>query len=205
MKIYTGGGDRGRTGLFSGERVVKSDPRVEAYGEVDELSSVIGGIAAFLPEVAADSERDAIERTISTAIPTTIPTTIMIRRIQSDLLTVGALLATTPDSDAFGHIPRLSPDRAKALEAAMDAMDAVLPELKAFILPGGHPSAAWAHTARAVCRRAERRITALFLQEGPEEIKEVLVYINRLSDYLFVLARYCNKIAGVADIEWKPE
>ncbi len=189
MKVYTGGGDRGKTSLFSGERVSKSHQRVEAYGEIDELSSVLGALAAFLPENA---------ETVSGEI----------HRIQSDLLTAGALLATTPDAKSFQHLEQMGPEKGQALEAAIDRMDAEIAPLKTFILPGGHTSAAWAHVARTVCRRAERRIIGMVSSgdgDTPEYLQNVLVYINRLSDYLFVLARYCNHLTGVADIAWKKE
>ncbi|GBC61604.1 ATP:cob(I)alamin adenosyltransferase [Desulfonema ishimotonii] len=181
MKVYTGGGDRGKTSLFSGERVSKCHDQVEAYGEIDELNSVLGAITAAMPETMSGLVRE-------------------IRDIQSDLLAVGALLATTPDSASIGKLEKFDAEKPRALEAAIDRMDAELPPLKAFILPGGHMTAAWAHIARTVCRRAERRIISL---TPPEHLREALVYINRLSDYLFVLARYCNHLAGVADVPWR--
>lgn len=186
MKIYTGGGDRGKTSLFSGERVAKSDERVEAYGEVDELNAVIGALAASLPPELQDA-REALFG------------------IQKDLLTVGALLATTPDAPHFASLARISPERIEALEEAMDRMDAGLAPLKSFILPGGSMPAAWAHVARTVCRRVERKVVHLagadqLIENG---LDEMLVYLNRLSDYFFVLARYCNHLAGVEDVIWR--
>ncbi|WP_373500768.1 cob(I)yrinic acid a,c-diamide adenosyltransferase [Desulfococcus sp.] len=187
MKIYTGGGDRGKTSLFSGERVAKSDARVEAYGEVDELNAILGALgASLLPEQQA--VRDELSQ------------------IQKDLLTVGALLATLPDAPHFSTLARIGTERIEALETAMDRMDAQLPPLKSFILPGGSMQAAWAHVARTVCRRAERRIIRLEASgdaESPAAKRQnLLVYINRLSDYLFMLARHCNAAAGVEDILW---
>jgi len=188
VKIYTGGGDRGKTSLFSGERVAKDDARVEAYGEIDELNAVIGALAASLPPDRPAVKDEAHE-------------------IQRDLMTIGALLATLPDAPHFADLPRIAPERIAALETAMDRMDALLAPLNAFILPGGSIPAAWAHVARTVCRRAERRIIRLSDQAGaaplPDAQRNLLVYINRLSDYLFVLARYCNAAAGVEDIQWK--
>lgn len=188
MKIYTGGGDRGKTSLFSGERVAKSDGRVEAYGEIDELNAVVGAVAASLAP-SQQAVRDEIHQ------------------IQKDLLTIGALLATTPDAPHFASLPRIGPERIQALETAMDRMDGDLAPLKSFILPGGSMSAAWAHMARTVCRRAERRIILLTERAAVDAAldaqQNLLTYINRLSDYLFMLARYCNAAAGVDDIQWK--
>lgn len=188
MKIYTGGGDRGKTSLFSGERVAKNDDRVEAYGEIDELNAVIGALAASLPP-----DREAVRDELY--------------GIQKDLMTIGALLATLPDAPHIADLARIDPENIAALETAMDRMDAVLPPLKAFILPGGSMPAAWAHVARTVCRRAERRIIRLSEQGADgapaDAQRNVLVYVNRLSDYLFMLARYCNTAAGVEDIQWK--
>lgn len=188
MKIYTGSGDRGKTSLFSGERVTKSHERIEAYGDVDELNSVLGAIVASLPE----EETNLIQE---------------IQNIQSDLLHVGAWLATTSESPSLKLIEEITDDHINALEQAIDRMDEKLPPLKDFILPGGHISAAWAHLARTICRRAERHVVRL--AATPEEnkltdqLRGVLVFINRLSDYLFVLARYCNRIRGVPDTVWK--
>jgi len=188
VKIYTGTGDKGTTSLFSGERVPKHHDRVEAYGVIDELNAALGMLAAMLPEGAGDQSRE-------------------IREIQSDLLTLGALLATTPDSPAFGRLAPLAEDRIAWIESAIDAMDGRLAPLKSFILPGGIPSAACAHVARTVCRRAERRMTAL--TAGPDagvlrdRIGTALTYVNRLSDYLFVMSRYLNHLAGVADAAWR--
>lgn len=188
MKIYTGGGDRGKTSLFSGERVNKSDLRVEAYGDVDELASLLGALVTFLPsgETSLSGE---------------------IQRIQSDLLHLGAWLAVTPGSPASSEVQSITQEHAKGLEAAIDRMEQELPALKDFILPGGHVSAAWAHVARAVCRRAERHVVRLSAgtteDESSLQLRGVITYLNRLSDYLFVLARYCNKIQGQTDRLWR--
>lgn len=188
MKIYTGTGDRGKTSLFSGERVSKSDRRIEAYGDVDELNSILGALIAALREENTD---------ISEAL----------RRVQSDLFQLSAILAITPDSSALDSLEKISEDRIRALEQAIDEIETKLPALSGFILPGGHPTAAWAHIGRSVCRRAERhviRISDEYSQgEAAEQFQLAVVYLNRLSDYLFVLARYCNQLQGVADTLWK--
>ena len=187
MKVYTGTGDEGKTSLFSGERIAKNDARIEAYGCVDELNANIGALAASLPETEGC---DALKA--------------QLMRIQSDLFHVGAWLATTSDSSAADHLTPLSDAGPKWIEAQIDAMDADLEPLNAFILPGGHPSAAWAHVARTVCRRAERQAVRL-ADEGVltfQGAREMLIYLNRLSDYFFVLARRCNQLAGVPDAQW---
>lgn len=187
MKIYTATGDRGRTSLFSGERIAKSDARIEAYGAVDELNAIVGALMGVLPETAQKSELHG-----------------QLSRIQSDLFLVGSLLATTPDSPSTTHLPPMASDSWQRLEKLMDAIQSELGELNAFIHPGGHPSAGWAHIARTVCRRAERRVVALAALSStmPMSVKNMLVYMNRLSDYFFVLARYCNHLAGVKEITW---
>ena len=187
MKIYTGTGDRGKTSLFSGQRVSKGNERIEAYGDMDELNSIIGALIASLeaglPELTGD-----------------------LQQIQTDLFAVSALLATTPDSPAMDTIAGIGQQHIEFLENSIDRMTEALPELKGFILPGGHPTAAWAHMARTVCRRTERRIVC-FLDESsqrqiPDSYQRSLIYVNRLSDYLFVLSRYCNHINGSDDIPW---
>ena len=188
MKVYTGSGDRGKTSLFSGERVSKSDQRVEAYGDVDELTSILGGLAAtFLPDQTALIEE--------------------IRRIQSDLMHVGAWLSATPRSPAAAELEEITEEYSKALEGAIDRMDEELPPLKDFLLPGGHLSSVWAHMARAVCRRTERNVVRLAAASGEADgyrpLQGVIIYLNRLSDYLFVLARHCNRIQGISDTIWR--
>jgi cob(I)alamin adenosyltransferase len=186
MKIYTGTGDAGKTSLFSGERMAKSDPRIDAYGDVDELNSIIGAVASALPP------HDAAE-----------PLKRQLTQIQSDLLHAGAWLATSADSPHAAQLTPIPAERIQELEGRIDAMQAELPELKSFILPGGHVAAAWAHVARTVCRRAERKAVALNRQQtlaagaGP-----VLVFLNRLSDYFFVLARRINQMDGVPEQTW---
>jgi cob(I)alamin adenosyltransferase len=187
MKIYTGTGDRGKTSLFSGERIEKNDDRIEAYGAVDELNASIGAVIASLP---------------------TAPGTDLVRmqliRIQSDLFRVGAFLATTADSPSMVYLHPMDQADSDWLEERVDQMQSQITELTVFILPGGHPSAAWAHVARTVCRRAERRIVSLLEQTPIDKNTHcLLTYVNRLSDYLFILARFCNHLAGMEDQLWQ--
>jgi len=185
MKIYTGTGDQGKTSLFSGERISKGNERIDAYGDVDELNSTLGALAAAVPE-----DHRAIRNEIE--------------RIQSTLFQVGAWLATSPESSSSELLTQIQEQEWKALEAAIDRMEKKLPPLRGFILPGGHMAAAWAHVARTVCRRAERKIVVLAdAMTETDPLQPVLIYINRLSDYLFVLARYCNFLMGVVDVPWK--
>jgi cob(I)alamin adenosyltransferase len=187
MKIYTGSGDRGKTSLFSGERVSKADLRVEAYGDVDELNSFLGGLVAALPPAEVELAEE-------------------IEQIQSVLLHIGARLAVKPGSPVSAELKEITQEHSKGLERAIDRIDEGLPTLKDFILPGGHISAAWAHLARAVCRRAERHVVNLSTIQteigDTEQLINVIVYLNRLSDYLFVVARLCNKIHGLSDTLW---
>ena len=181
VKIYTKTGDAGDTGLFGGGRVPKDDPRVEAYGDVDELNAVLG--------LARSAE--IMPRIDEVLVP-----------IQRDLFSIGALLAT-PDRDKMEqHLTkaRISDERIAELERAIDACDRELEPLKAFILPGGTQKAAALHVARTVCRRAERRV--IHLQREVEIPQIVVVYLNRLSDLLFTLARLANARAGAGEVTW---
>src|SRR6478672_5430970 len=181
MKIYTKTGDAGDTGLFGGGRVPKSHPRVEAYGDVDELNAVLGVVRAA----------EQMPRIDEVLVP-----------IQRDLFAIGALLAT-PDRDKMQqHLTkaRISDDRIAELERAIDDCDRELEPLKAFILPGGAPKAAALHVARTVCRRAERRV--IHLQREVEIPQIVVIYLNRLSDLLFTLARLANARAGAGEVTW---
>ncbi len=186
MKVYTGGGDKGKTSLFSGERIVKSHRRIAAYGDIDELNSILGLLVAVLPEPLAECRRALIG-------------------IQGELLHIGAWLATTPGALASDGLKPFGEDKALGLEAAIDALDAVLPPLTQFVLPGGHPTAGWAHVARTVCRRTERRVVSLMAEATAADpaMPPILVYLNRLSDYLFVLARFCNHTLGVSESKWE--
>lgn len=182
VPIYTGGGDRGETGLFGGGRVPKDDVRVEAYGAVDELNACLGlARTAGLP---ADLDS-------------------LVARLQNDLFVLGADLATPPDSTARGdRVVRLKEGAARGLEPEIDRLDAALPALKTFLLPGGSPAGAALHLARTVCRRAERRVVTLARKSEVSE--EALVYLNRLSDLLFVMARSANARLGIAEAPWNP-
>ncbi len=187
MKIYTGTGDKGKTSLFSGERVIKADPRIDAYGDLDELNSILGALTAYL---SAEEELAA-----------------KLQEIQSDLFHAGAWLATNADSAAVESLKKIPRDRIAFLEKAIDRFEKELPALKSFILPGGHLTAAWAHVARTVCRRCERKVVPLLSKitkaKTAEPYQRLLVFLNRLSDYLFVLARHCNRIHGVSDKPWR--
>jgi len=176
LKIYTRTGDLGQTSLFGGARVAKNDARIEAYGTIDELSSHLG-IARTQP---IPSETDAI-----------------LHQVQIDLFEVGAHLAS-PGTSRF---PGVDPQRIAELEEAIDHMERELAPLTTFILPGGSAAAAQLHVSRTVCRRAERLVVALG-DETPETISTI-AYLNRLSDYLFVAARFTNKRAEIEDVPWK--
>jgi cob(I)alamin adenosyltransferase len=181
MPIYTRTGDTGTTGLFGGGRVPKDHPRVAAYGDVDELNATIGLARATPPSDLADPLLEAVQR---------------------DLFALGGHLATPDPAKVAKALERatLSPERIREFEMVMDAADQELGPLRAFILPGGAPKAAALHLARTVCRRAERSIVRL-AQDG--EVPELfLVYVNRLSDLLFTLARLANHRAGVGDVTW---
>ena len=181
MSIYTRTGDTGTTGLFGGGRVPKDHPRVAAYGDVDELNATIGLARATPPSDLADPLLEAVQR---------------------DLFSLGGHLATPDPAKVAKALERatLSPERIREFEMVMDAADQELGPLRAFILPGGAPKAAALHLARTVCRRAERSIVRL-AQDG--EVPELfLVYVNRLSDLLFTLARLANQRAGVGDVTW---
>ncbi len=188
MKAYTGRGDRGKTTLYSGERVPKSHPRVEAYGDIDELTSVLGALISALPENKSDLK-------------------VQIQHIQSLLFVAGTWLASTPDSPEMETVDSIPESETRMLEQAIDVMDHELPRLKGFLLPGGHTSAAFAHIARTVCRRTERQVVRLAAEtnEGKAhiELMALLTFLNRLSAYLFVLARYLNWLHGVGDVPWK--
>lgn len=181
FRIYTRTGDSGDTGLFGGGRVGKDSSRVDAYGEVDELNAALGLARALAPEAGIDAE---------------------LERIQRDLFAIGALLATPDREKMHRQLEKadLHDERIAELERLIDAADGELEPLRAFILPGGSPKAAALHVARTVCRRAERRVVALARETELPEI--LVVYLNRLSDVLFTLARLANLRAGRGDIQW---
>lgn len=179
MKIYTKTGDEGRTSLFDNTRVSKADDRVDAYGEVDELNACLGSArAAIGPGDLAEA----------------------IAEIQKELFAVGTRLAD-PSSRVADRVSKavVTPEAIARLEATIDRLESELPPLRRFILPGGSAAGAQLHVARTVCRRAERRVVAL----GPEAVEPaVVVYLNRLSDLLFVAARVANHRAGIPEVEW---
>jgi cob(I)alamin adenosyltransferase len=183
LKIYTRTGDDGTTGLFGGERVAKDDLRIDCYGIVDELNSALGLARAHGVAASHDALLDTI---------------------QAQLFVLGADLATPrgADSEKFS-IPRVTSSDVVCLERAIDTLEEALPPLKQFILPGGTPAGATVHLARTICRRAERAMVRL-LREEPGVGDQPLIYINRLSDLLFVLGRAVNQQAGVQEHPWIP-
>ncbi|MEB2311832.1 MAG: cob(I)yrinic acid a,c-diamide adenosyltransferase [Sorangiineae bacterium] len=181
MKIYTRTGDDGTTGLFGGARVDKDDARVDAYGTVDETNSALGLARAYRPCASVEA---------------------VLAEVQVDLFALGAELACVPGKESRMGSPLLTAADAARLEAAIDAAEQGLPPLKNFVLPGGTSAAAALHHARTVCRRAERLLWTARRSSPVRD--ELLIYLNRLSDLLFVLARRDNFEAGVADVPWAP-
>lgn len=180
-RIYTRTGDAGETGLFGGDRVSKAAARVAAYGEVDELNAVLGWV---LVKTADPLVRDRL------------------RVIQADLFTLGAHLATPPDARSRGHLPPLPEERVTEFERWIDSAEEEMEPLRSFILPGGDEAGAALHLARTVCRRAERVVVAL---AGDEPVDAtIIVYLNRLSDLLFDLARLANHRAEHPETPWQP-
>jgi len=187
MKIYTRTGDDGTTGLFGGDRVAKSHPRIHAYGTVDETNAAVGLARAFLPMSGlGEDDRERLDG--------------LLMQIQHDLFVLGGDLAS-PHATRY-PVPRVEPGHVEPLEQAIDAMDGEIEPLKHFILPGGTAAAAALHVARTVARRAER----LTVETGAhEQVSEHVVhYLNRLSDLLFTAARWANARAGVEDVKWVP-
>jgi cob(I)alamin adenosyltransferase len=180
MKIYTKTGDQGITSLLGGVRVPKSDLRIDAYGTIDELNSYLG----LLRDQEVNRKR-----------------TDFLKEIQDRLFTIGADLATVPGKDKVKK-PDLHKEDVEQLEQEMDIMDAQLPMLTAFILPGGHPSVSFCHLARTVCRRSERIVVELASIEPVSDL--VIKYLNRLSDYLFVLGRKMAQELDIEEVTWKP-
>jgi cob(I)alamin adenosyltransferase len=179
MKIYTKTGDQGQTSLIGGTRVYKSHHRIDAYGTIDELNSYIG----LLRDQAANLSRKET-----------------LLEIQDRLFTIGSSLAADPEKSSL-KIPDLLESDIDFLEKAMDEMDEKLPELRAFVLPGGHESVSFCHIARTVCRRSERLVIALAQEDYVNDL--VIKYLNRLSDYLFVLSRLMSQELGAEEIPWK--
>jgi cob(I)alamin adenosyltransferase len=182
QKIYTKTGDKGSTSLIGGTKVPKSHLRIESYGTVDELSSWIGLCKDLLIDEAGKN---------------------MLQEVQDRLFTMNASLACDPIKEPKLRIPDLKEEDITLLEQEMDRMNEAIPPMKSFILPGGHPVLSQLHIARCVCRRAERCCVRLE-QESLEVEAVILKYLNRLSDYLFVLARYTGHQMGIEEIPWKP-
>ena len=182
QKIYTKTGDKGSTSLIGGTKVPKSHLRIESYGTVDELSSWIGLCKDLLTDEAGKN---------------------MLQEVQDRLFTMNASLACDPIKEPKLRIPDLKEEDITLLEREMDRMNEAIPPMKSFILPGGHPVLSQLHIARCVCRRAERCCVRLE-QESLEVEAVILKYLNRLSDYLFVLARYTGHQMGIEEIPWKP-
>lgn len=181
FKIYTKTGDAGKTSLIGGTKVPKSNIRIESYGTVDELNSHIGMVADMCPDIAL------------------VP---LLREIQDRLFTIGSALACDPDKETKMKIPDLLESDVQLLEKEIDRMQEQLPEMKSFLLPGGHPAVSAIHIARCVCRRAER--ICVGMQQADMEISPLVIkYLNRLSDYLFVLSRHAAKFLNVEEIPWK--
>jgi cob(I)alamin adenosyltransferase len=180
MKLYTKTGDDGTTGLFGGGRVPKASARVDAYGTVDEANAAIGVARATGLDKAMDD---------------------VLSRVQTDMFALGAELACVPGRESKLSMALLGDAEIERLERAIDEADAACPPLKAFVLPGGSPQAAALHQARTICRRAERSV--LSIDDAPAR-RDVVVYLNRLSDLLFALARRANVVAGVEDVPWLP-
>lgn len=181
-KIYTKTGDKGKTALIGGTKVPKSHLRIETYGTVDELNSYIGLVNDHITDAATNT---------------------LLKEIQDRLFTIGASLATDPEKETGMSIPDLKAEDVQLLEKSMDAMNEELPVMKSFILPGGHVAVSTCHVARCVCRRAERLCVGM-QEEGLFIDPLVLQYTNRLSDYLFVLARWIGHKLGVPEVTWKP-
>ncbi|HKP32517.1 MAG TPA: cob(I)yrinic acid a,c-diamide adenosyltransferase [Chitinophagaceae bacterium] len=181
IKIYTKTGDKGKTSLIGGTKVAKSDLRIEAYGTIDELNSFMGLV----------SDQNLKSESVS-----------IIREIQDRLFTIGSSLACDPDKEPALKIPDLKEEDVTFLEKEIDKMNETLPPMKTFLIPGGHVAITTTHVARCVCRRAER--ICVHMQEEHMEIEPLIIkYLNRLSDYLFVLARYIGHNLNVPEIPWK--
>ncbi len=180
MKLYTKTGDKGATSLIGGKRVSKADLRIESYGTIDELNSYIG----LVRDQEVNKNRSAV-----------------LKEIQDRLFTIGALLATDPDKSRM-KTPDLHQEDIILLEQEIDSMTAAVAPLRAFVLPGGHQSVSFCHLARCVCRRAER--LAIRLQEVTAVEELVIIYLNRLSDYLFALCRIMSQELGAEEVTWKP-
>jgi cob(I)alamin adenosyltransferase len=182
MKIYTKTGDKGTTSLIGGTKVPKSHLRIEAYGTVDELNSYTG----LCKDLIGDKHSITI-----------------LQEIQDRLFTIGSSLACDPEKEPKMKIPDLKEEDIDLLEKEMDKMTDEIPAMKSFILPGGHPVISHLHIARCICRRAER--CCVRLETEQKEVEPIIIkYLNRLSDYLFILARYAGHLLNIPEIAWKP-
>lgn len=182
FKIYTKTGDKGQTSLIGGTKVSKSNIRIDSYGTVDELNSFIGLVRDYVSD-------EALKATL--------------KEIQDRLFTIGSSLACDPEKEPLMKLPDLKEDDVKELENEIDKMNDILPPMKNFILPGGHVAVSTTHITRCVCRRAERLCVGML--EGDSFVEPLVIkYLNRLSDYLFVLARYIAHLLKVEEIAWKP-
>jgi len=182
MKIYTKTGDGGMTSLIGGTKVSKAHLRIEAYGTVDEINSYIG----LCRDLLSDKQSSSV-----------------LQEIQDRLFTIGSALACDPEKETKMKIPDLKEEDVVLLENEIDRMTEVLPPMKSFILPGGHINVSHIHVARCICRRAERNCVRLQIEKN--EVPPLIPkYLNRLSDYLFVLARYTGQMLNVAELPWKP-
>jgi len=182
FKIYTKTGDKGKTSLIGGTKVLKSHWRIESYGNIDELNSHLGLLGDYIK---------------------TEDITVVIREIQDRLFTIGSSLACDPEKESGLKIPDLKEEDITFLEREIDRMNEELPAMTSFLIPGGHMAVSQAHVARCVCRRAER--SCVFLAANGEFVEPLVIkYINRLSDYLFVLSRYVGLKLGISEIPWRP-
>lgn len=182
LKIYTKTGDAGNTSLIGGTKIPKSHIRIDSYGNVDELNSYIGLVGDYLPQSNLKQ---------------------VLKAVQDRLFTIGSSLACDPNKETGMHLPDLKEEDIEMLEKEIDRMNEELPPMKHFILPGGHVAVSTIHIARCVCRRAERGVVALLQDEQFVELL-VIKYLNRLSDYLFVLGRYVGQQLGVEELKWQP-
>jgi len=185
-RVYTRGGDKGKTALVGGKRVPKDDPRIEAYGTIDELNAIVGLVRAFNADSPAGANQKRLEE--------------LLKRLQNQLFDLGSELATPPDA-AYEGMYRVGADDVKALEAEIDGLQKDLEPLNSFILPGGGKVGAFLHQARTVCRRAEREILRLGRTDELGEF--ALPWVNRLSDLLFVLSRWVSKQLGEPEFLWE--
>lgn len=186
-KVYTKSGDSGETGLVSGTRITKADLRLELYGELDELNSRIGFACSLMVND-----------------PTLVSTINFLHHIQSAIFDLGSNLACEVENRKKFKLPQISEEFIRDIELEIDKLDALLPELKNFILPGGEPSSSAMHLCRTNARSVERKLVLYFNQSNEELPPNGLIFLNRISDYFFILARFLNKIKNAEEICWRP-